>query len=211
MRFRDLAGKTVNVVLVLATLVFGYMAVVLNRRAKTDSRAVDEGPRLPELEGAGTRIGPSDAESWIVEFADFQCPYCARSVADVKGFLVGGDRSRGLIFRHFPLPSHQHAYVAAIAAECAADQGRFEEYHDLLYANPDSIGVSTWEVFALRSGVQDIQRFNKCVDNREPAPRVERDIELGKKIGVSGTPTFYFEGRRFTGQASTSLLRDLTK
>ncbi len=154
----------------------------------------DPGPRrIPpaaELVVGGQTMGPSNAKVTIVEFGDFQCPFCAR----LEGVL-GALRRRHpdgirIVYRHFPLESiHPHARTAALASECAAAQGRFEPYHDLLFRNQDSIGVVSWATFAERAGVTDLSAFRTCLENERYDAAVKRDVTLARQLDIRGTPT----------------------
>lgn len=154
----------------------------------------DAGPRkippVAELVLGGQAMGPSDAKVTIVEFGDFQCPFCAR----LEGVL-GALRRRHpdgirIVYRHFPLESiHPHARTAALASECAAAQGRFEPYHNLLFLKQDSIGVVSWSTFAERAGVTDLSAFRTCLENERYDVAVRRDVTLARQLDIRGTPT----------------------
>lgn len=148
-----------------------------------------------EIMGAGNRIGGVDAPVTIVEFSDFQCPYCAQFALDVlRPARRGRPGDVALIYRHWPLSIHSHAFDAAIASECAAAQGRFEPFHDALFAGQDSIGLLPFEHFAADAGVPDIAAFKACRADGAIARRVERDRDLARAIGARGTPTFVVNG-----------------
>jgi protein-disulfide isomerase len=146
------------------------------------------------IAGAPAR-GREDAPVTIVEFADFQCPFCARSVPLLETLLRAyGDRVR-LVFKHFPIESHVHARDAALAAMAAHEQGKFWEMHDRLFASGGRIDRQA----ALRAAGElglDVRRFERDLDSPELAQRLERDRQDGLAAGLSGTPTFYVNGRR---------------
>ena len=145
---------------------------------------------------SGIRLGDSLAPITIVEFADFECPFCGRFHSSfVAAKQVFGDRL-ALVFFHFPLMMHRFARPAAKAAECAQAQGRFAEYHDLLYAKQDSLGLKPWLAFARDAGVRDTSAFQRCLADTTAMVRVAEDLALGNRIGVEGTPTIVINGWR---------------
>jgi protein-disulfide isomerase len=147
----------------------------------------------------GQRMGPADAPVVITEFSDFQCPYC-RVLADRLKELRGRYPGQvAVVYRHFPLPSHAHAAQAARASECAAAQGRFEAYHDALYADQDSIGKVPWTRFAVAAQVPDTAAFSRCAAATSPLPVLARDRQAGDRLEVKGTPTFLLNSLRMQG------------
>jgi protein-disulfide isomerase len=142
--------------------------------------------------------GPADAPVQIVEFSDFQCPYCLQSVATIERVLKEyGDRVR-LVYRHLPLPNHPDAWPAAEASMCAAEQDRFWPFHDRLFANQDKLAVDALKQHAADLGL-DTAAFNACVDSRRHQAAVQADTEAAQALGVSGTPAFFVNGRPLSG------------
>jgi protein-disulfide isomerase len=150
------------------------------------------------LARTGQRMGATPARLTIVEFSDFQCPFCAQARLMLRAALETHP-GVALAYHHFPLPGHAYAFDAAVAAGCAADQGRFEAYHDQLFSNQDSIGVTGWDAFASRAGVADVERFRTCLEEEPARARVNRDRSAGARLGLGGTPTFIVNGRMFSG------------
>jgi diadenylate cyclase len=144
-------------------------------------------------------VGPATAAVTLVEYGDYECPYCGRMHPVVKEIRERlGNRLR-FVFRHFPLDSvHPHARRAAEAAEAAASQGRFWEMHDLLYENQDDLGDEALRRYATRLGL-DPARFEDDLEERAHAPRVREDRFGGERSGVEGTPTFFVNGVRYEG------------
>jgi diadenylate cyclase len=143
--------------------------------------------------------GAATAPVTLVEYGDFECPYCGRMYPVVKELRKrAGDRLR-VVFRHFPLDSvHPHARRAAEAAEAAAAQGRFWEMHDLLFENQDNLDDEALRRYAARLGL-DMARFEDDLAERRHAPRVREDRLDGERTGVEGTPTFFINGARYEG------------
>jgi protein-disulfide isomerase len=144
-------------------------------------------------------LGPADAPVTLVEYGDYECPYCAAAHPIVKRLRATlGERLR-FVFRNFPLNNvHAHAGVAAQAAEAAAAQGKFWPIHDLLYAHQATLADHAMDEFALKVGLE-IYQFNADLSSSRFAKRVRADFEGGQQSGVTGTPTFFINGTRYTG------------
>ncbi len=157
-------------------------------------------PALPRVEVAaiGPARGPAGAPVTIVEFSDFECPYCGQAVPTIHQVLQSyGDKVR-LVFRDFPLPIHPQAEKAAEAGQCAEEQGKFWEMHDRLFAHQDRLGVPDLKGHARAIGL-DGGKFDACLDSGRMAEPVRKNIEAGEKAGVSGTPAFFINGMQLTG------------
>jgi len=167
-------------------------------RAKYDVKVLLEPYRVPvELAGAPVRGNPK-APVTIVEFSDFQCPFCVRArptVARVRE--VYGDRVR-FAFRHYPLDFHPQAQKAGEAAACAGEQDRFWQMHDRLWENTQKLEVPELKAHAQAIGL-DATAFAGCLDSGRHAGLVERDMQAGQEYGVSGTPAFFVNGRPLIG------------
>jgi protein-disulfide isomerase len=142
--------------------------------------------------------GNKEAPVTIVEFSDFQCPYCSRARPTVnKVREVYGDKVR-MIFRNFPLQMHAEAPKAGEAAVCAGEQGKFWEMHDRLFADQSKLQVNELKAHAIALGL-DPALFNPCLDSGKHASDVQKDTEEGASYGVSGTPAFFINGRPLVG------------
>jgi protein-disulfide isomerase len=167
-------------------------------RAKYDVKLMLDPYRVPvELAGAPMRGNPKAAVT-IVEFSDFQCPFCVRARPTVKRVReTYGDRVRWA-FRHYPLDFHPLAQKAGEAAACAAEQGRFWEMHDRLWDKPTELEVPNLKAHAQALGL-DGAAFATCLDGGRHAGLVDRDMRAGQEYGVSGTPAFFVNGRLISG------------
>jgi protein-disulfide isomerase len=143
--------------------------------------------------------GPDDAPVTLVEYGDFECPYCGRAYPIVQSIQRQlGSRLR-LVFRHFPLTEiHPHARHAAEAAESAGAQGRFWEMHDALFEHQDALDDASLVSYAEEIGV-DAQRVAHDLESGAYARRVRDDFRSGVRSGVNGTPTFFVNGERYDG------------
>lgn len=143
--------------------------------------------------------GPDDAPVTLVEYGDFECPYCGRAEPVLRELVADfGDELR-FVFRHLPLADvHPRAPLAAEAAEAAAAQGNFWEMHDLLFAHQDALAPVDLVRYAEELGL-DVERFRSELRRRAYAPRVAEDVTTADESGVSGTPTFFINGKRHHG------------
>lgn len=154
--------------------------------------------RIDVSEDDDPALGPADAPVTIIEFSDYQCPYCNRVETTLKQvFETYGDQVR-LVYRDYPLPFHTFAQKAAEAAECAEDQGKFWEFHDKLFENQQSINTENMKQWAKDLGL-DSTKFDDCLDSGKYASEVQKDFEDGQAAGVSGTPTFFINGQKLVG------------
>jgi protein-disulfide isomerase len=146
--------------------------------------------------------GKREAKVIVVEFSDFQCPFCAKMYPSIQRLIeTYGDRIL-FVYRDFPLSSiHPQAQKAAESAQCAFEQGRFWEYHDRLFERQEewaSLGIPKFREYAADLGL-DTERFNECLDSGKYAAEVAADLREGERIGVSATPTYFINGRKLTG------------
>jgi len=144
--------------------------------------------------------GPAGALVTIIEFSDFQCPFSKLYFDNTLPLILSNyGNSVRYVYRYFPLtPIHPEAEKAAEAAECAREQGRFWEYHDMLFQNQNALDVVDLKEYAAKLGL-DESAFDQCLDSDKYAPEVEKDIEDGKSYGVGGTPTVFINGRKVVG------------
>lgn len=145
-------------------------------------------------------LGNDSAKVTIVVFSDFQCPFCKKGEDTLMtGVYPQYNGTIRIYFKHFPLTQiHQFAQKAAEASECAADQGKFWEMHDLLFANNNKLDSDSLKKYAVELGL-DSEKFNQCLDSGEKAAVVNADMKLGESLGVRATPTFYINGKKLEG------------
>ena len=170
-----------------------------------------EPPRQEILTLVGDPVrGPADAAVVIVEFSDFQCPFCRR-LAVMLDTLVAqhGDQLR-FVFKDYPLPNHADAFKAAEAGNCANDQGGFWELHDKMFASQDALDVPSLKKYVAELGL-DTEAFTECLDGNRYAADVERDLAIGQGYGVSSTPTIFINGRAVMGAAPLDVLDQIVR
>lgn len=158
--------------------------------------------------------GLDSAPVTIIEFSDYQCPFCARfysetlSKIDEKYIQTGKVK---MVYRDFPLAFHEYAQKSAEAAECSGEQGKFWEYHDLLFENQaewSQQGISKFKEYAELLRL-DRNRFDKCLDEGEMAEEVKKDLADGTKAGVEGTPAFFINGKFVSGAQPFSVFEEI--
>jgi protein-disulfide isomerase len=147
-------------------------------------------------------LGPGNAPVTLLEYGDFECPYCSRAHPILQGVRrTMGDRLR-FVFRHFPLSqAHPHAEHAAEASEAAGAQGRFWEMHDLLFENQHALEDDDLAMYAAQIGL-DAQRVAREIAAGTYAKKIRNDFRGGIRSGVNGTPTLFINGLRFDGNWS---------
>ncbi len=156
-------------------------------------------PFRVEIAAVGPSKGPGDAPVTIVEFSDFECPYCGRvNPSIVKIRDTYGDKVQ-IVFRQFPLDMHRNARKAGEAALCADEQGEFWTMHDAMFGDQKNLAVDGLKSIAARIASVDAQAFNDCLDSGKHAATVERDLQDGARAGVSSTPAFFINGRYVAG------------
>lgn len=226
----DLIGKVgklktaqlVYILLLIATFLLGYLFA---RVQLLEKGAVPAAPTAvnPQAGGPSTApvkanvknghlpiMGNANAKITIVEFSDFQCPFCEQfftnTLPQIKKDYIDTGKAK-LYFRHFPLDFHPAAMPGALASECANEQSKFWEFHDKIFGNQSKIetqGMTAdqinqqYKAWALEVGLNATQ-FNSCLDSEKYKAQVTADVNDGKAAGTNGTPTFYINGTQLVG------------
>jgi protein-disulfide isomerase len=170
------------------------------RKSGPPVRVVMDAPRITVAVNADDPSqGKTDALVTVVEFSDFQCPFCLRVMPTLKELRTKyGDRMR-LVWKDFPLTQiHPQAFVAAQAGNCAREQGKFWEYHDTLFANQSSLQPDSLKKYAADTGL-DTATFNQCLESSKYEARVQEALAAGSRLGIGSTPTVYVNGRMING------------
>ncbi len=163
-------------------------------------------PTSPPWAVGHPQLGRDDAPVTIVEFTDFQCPYCRKAQPIVDKVLATyGDNVR-LIHMDFPLSRHSGAFGAAIAARCADEQGKFWPYHDALLASQSNFTTAGFKSLARELGL-DPGSFGRCLESGRYAAEVESDRSVGERVGISVTPSFVINHKAIAGAASFAQFR----
>ncbi len=149
-----------------------------------------------DIEGAPVRGTPMGAPVTLVEFSDFECPFCGQAHPILQRVLRRFEGRVRMVFKHYPLPAHEHAVPAAKAAIAAGRQGRFWEMHDILFEHQDALTPADLESYAARIGL-DLDRFRADMQSEETSALIERNRAEGQEVGVRGTPSIYINGHKF--------------
>jgi len=200
---------------IVATL--RQVRVAKARAAYIESLRSHAGVRIalapPEAEVALDKAplrGPEDAPVVIVEFADYECPYCQRIHPELKKLQAEFAGQVTMAFKDFPLPMHARAEKAAEAARCAAEQGNFWDFHDLLFDNAPKFDPAQLKEHA-RVLKLDVARFDHCLDGGEQAAAVRKDFAQGQRLGLTGTPSFFINGHFLSGAVKYDTLREVVE
>lgn len=200
-------AKFVISILVATALVIGGGAYFASKKApSTEGRIIADtlvNRLTPEDAQA---IGPKDAKVTFVEFADFQCPACAAlhpTLKEVKEKYA--DASVRFVFRHYPLPQHEHAFLASEAVIAAGKQGKFWELHDMMFENQTNIKKENIQAYAEKLDL-DTTVFNQALEDHTYKSIVEADMADGVALGVRGTPTLFINNQEYKGKYSVEEL-----
>ena len=181
------------------------IVLVLSRKALIARLERDEPvrillePKREKVDSSGhPALGPASAPVTIVEFSDFQCPFCRAAEPTLKELRTKyGDKVR-IVYMDYPLPFHNHSMDAARAARCAGEQGKFWPFHDALFADQKKLAPDDLKATAQTLGLNPA-KFNACLDQTKYTDQVNKDEDAGKKVGVNGTPGFFVNGRFISG------------
>jgi protein-disulfide isomerase len=163
-------------------------------------------PPSMKLDGQGAQ---TNAPIKLVEFADYECPFCQKVAPDVKKLKADLGDKIDLIYKDFPLPMHAKAEKAAEASRCAGNQGKFWEFHDELFHGKE-LDVDQMKGLA-RALKMDSAVFDKCLDSGEEAANVEKDRKEGVRLGITGTPSFFINGHFLSGALDYATLRQVVE
>jgi protein-disulfide isomerase len=189
-----------QVVTVLRSQKLGQLqrAYVDTLRKKYEVKVLLEPPRVEVAMDDDAFKGPEGAPVTIVEFSDYQCPYCSRAEVTIAAVLKKYGDSVRLVYRDYPLGFHKNAQGAAEAAECAEEQGKFWEMHEAMFANQAKLASEQLVETAGSLGL-DSESFKECLESGKYSQEVKKDFSDGQKYGVTGTPTFFINGIMMVG------------
>ncbi len=225
-------GTTAVIVVALVIVAFNFLAPKPSPKlpdARDLDSAADLGPFLSKIEnipinkspysglGEDYRAGSDDAKVVIVEFADFECPACAR-MGEVLGALKREYGQRILVvFRHYPLdqacnpsmsrPMHKNACLIATLSRCAGHFNKFWEYHDLAFGRQREASSDNAKQWARQIGLSD-EQISTCIQDKSIVEKIREDIQIANTVGLTGTPTLYINGRKYVGEKGIMELRE---
>lgn len=196
---------------ILLNLVLGGEGLASSKKVAVNNLPTAVAPQLPgepsapsapvevKITSADHVLGSSKAKVTIVEFSDFQCPFCGRFYPTIKQALAEYKDKIKFVYKHFPLESiHQQARPAAEASECAGEQGKFWEFHDKLFEKQEELGDAFYKKLAGDLKL-NVNKFNDCVASRKYSSKVDADYQTGISAGVQGTPHSLVNGTPVSG------------
>ncbi len=200
------------------------IAIKALREGKTPQQALAELKASPLAKGPGKRPiledpvkiaiagapakGPGNARITLVEFSDFECPYCSHAAGEVETLMKAFPKDIRLVYKQFPLSMHPHARMAAEAALAANEQGKFWEMHDALFANFRHLSKERVAALAKEIGV-NMDRFTADMNSGKFEAVIDRDFKDGEGAGVDGTPAFFINGKHYNGPMELTAVRPL--
>jgi protein-disulfide isomerase len=207
--------KRFYLILGVLTLALGAMLVYLLKTNPSAPRAANEAPAAVVDDGfRGYTLGSDSAPVEVIEYGDFECPACAGfaviQMPTIKEQLIATGRLRWR-YRDYPLPMHAYARLAAHAAQCAGEQGKFWEMHDQLFLNHSwaQTGKNPTGLFRdmARAAGAEVGRYDACLQSGRYAARIEFSRQEGEQRLVNGTPTFYINGKMYTGRNNSDAFK----
>jgi protein-disulfide isomerase len=156
-------------------------------------------PRVDVSKDDDPMRGAANAKVTVIQFAEFQCPYCGRAKETVEKVLKNYDGKVNMVFRDFPLGFHDRAIPAAVAANCAGAQGKYWEMWDAMMSNQRALSDTDLEGYATKAGVASMDTWHQCLQDPAQAEEVKKDIHDGETAGVTGTPAFFINGLMISG------------
>lgn len=207
----------VSVIAVIVIMVLAYKVMVpsgntiANAGTPTPANIPSQEARIQVSADDDAIEGNKNAEVTIIEFSDYECPFCARFYSQTLGQIRENYIDTGkvkLIYRDFPLSFHANAQKAAEAAECAGEEGdeKYYEMHNLLFEKGVSGGVNSFKQYAKDIDL-DTESFNECLDSGKMTSEVQKDFSEGQQAGVRGTPAFFINGKMISGAQPYSVFQ----
>jgi predicted DsbA family dithiol-disulfide isomerase len=182
-------------------------AYVSKLKTQSDIRILLEPPSADVDPQGGFVRGSSDAPVTLVEFADYECPYCSKVNPMLKQIEQEYGSRLKVVYKDFPLPMHKNSEKASEAARCAGEQGKFWEYHDVLFSS-HQLDIPNLKRYAGDLKLEQA-KFDKCLDSSAEAEAVKKDLDEGQRLGLTGTPSFFVNGHFFSGAADSATLHEV--
>ena len=166
-----------------------------------------EDPVNIDVAGAPVK-GPENARITVVEFSDFECPFCSAAVKQVDSIMAAYPKDVKLIYKQFPLTTHPHAQMAAMASLAAKEQGKFWEMYDILFKNFRHLSSDNILLYANQLGL-DMNKFKTTMASNKYQAVIDKDLKDGETAGVYGTPSFYINGKQYNGEVTLATLKPI--
>jgi protein-disulfide isomerase len=214
---RSWRGCCILIAIFVATFVLAFLGfAVWDRYQKISQIDLPDGVSIHDLKTADRQLveSPNDpfwgnpaAQIVIVEFSDFECPFCKQMFPILRALNSDYPNQLKFIYRDFL--GHSNSQKAAEAAECANEQGKFLAYHDKLFLNQSSLDINSLKLYARQIGISDINKFDQCLDGNKFELEVKQDYQEAIQLGVQGTPTFFINGIKIPGAVPKEVLEKI--
>ena len=191
-------SKQNKVILIIAVILIAVGLILMARESKAPQN--NNGQTIKPVDQADHLLGDANAPVKIIIYSDFQCPFCAEFAQTLKRVEQEFKDKVVMVFRHYPLPGHQEAEPAAEASECAAEQGKFWQMHDKLFADnlAGRLSQEQYKQDAADLGLEQ-NKFNQCLDSGQYQDKIKQQKAEGAIAGVTGTPTFFINNYIYPG------------
>ncbi|HSH53297.1 MAG TPA: thioredoxin domain-containing protein [Bacteroidales bacterium] len=199
MTFKDKISIAFTGLMVLCALI---ITVLVIRQQFFSTSNINQQAQPIDLELGYIESGTKEAPVRIVEFFDYQCPFCKSVQPTLRSIQKKYPEKVSVIYAHFPLSDHKYAFDAAVAAECARKQKKFESYHKLLFENQKQLGEISYRRLAKEVGVTDSTSFSICVENLITGEAVVSGLNLAERLNISSIPSFLINDKIVTGVLS---------
>ena len=147
-----------------------------------------------------------NSENYIIIFFDYECPYCATLEVEINELINSSSSKLNVSYFHRPLKGAKNSFMASLAAECARDQGRFLEYHSLLYKHSFELGKIQYSDLAKKIEINDLSKFNNCVEGQKKSDIVKKQMRIADSLGINAVPTIIIDGQLFEGLVSSDFI-----
>ena len=182
--------------------------IVVNAPSGPEPDAIPTGT-VPTVTDDDHMLGDKNAPVTLIEYSDFECPYCSSFEPTLSQILKTYAGKVRLVYRHFPLSFHQNALPAALASECGSEQGKFWEFHNALFANQDKLNDAYYTTLAQNNKL-DMKKFAECVSTKKYEAKIQAEASAGGAAGINGTPGTFIIGKDGTATAVTGAVPEAT-
>jgi len=206
MKIREIISQAATLVLFSCAILITALIVhreFFSSQTTDGDRIVENWHEISLLENS---YNPDKETVQIIKFYDYECPYCKQVQSSLNAVKKKYESDLSIRYAHMPLSNHHHAYEAAIAVECAKNQGAFDVYHTLLFDYQNKLGPDLYSSLAEKAGVNNQEEFEKCLDNTETAFNVDEGLNLAESLGINSIPSFLINETLVVGALSEERL-----
>lgn len=205
MKIKNVLSLSITITLTICAIIITVFIIrneFFQPNGQSEVRYIED---WAQVEFNGWQSGPDNARVRIIEFFDYECPYCKNVQPTVQAIQEKYNRQVSFTYVHNPLNGHSKATKAAIAAECARKQGYFKPFHDLLFTQQELIGTFSYTEIAKDVGVPELSMFENCLEKEETISIVQSGLKLAKKFKIDAIPSFIINGELISGALQQEL------